>query len=159
MIGEGRGPENNLEMSRKCIVIFVLHAALACSACGEREAKKTASIGLENALQKKIICAELGRDRLALDRRKDETESEGVMHAVRAEWCFSTELNTCIYSATDDVIVTSNPNDMASIVISKQITIDLLTNRTLISVERVKARRAELEEYERRKRELFSKCQ
>ena len=81
------------------------------------------------------------------------------MHAVRAEWCFSTELNSCIYSGADDVIVTSNPNEMASIVISKQITIDLLTNRTLISVERVKARRAELEEYERRKRERFSKCQ
>lgn len=146
-------------MSKKCIAVFLLHAVLACSACGKREAKKTTSSGLENAFQKKIVCAELGRQRLALDRRKDETESEGVMHAVGAEWCFSTELNTCIYSATDDVIVTSNPNEMSSIVISKQITIDLLTNRTLISVERVKARQAELEEYERRKHELFSKCQ
>lgn len=63
------------------------------------------------------------------------------------------------YSSTDDVVVTPDPNTMASIVMSTQSTIDLLTNRKLISVERVKARRPELEEYERRRAEFFSKCQ
>lgn len=146
-------------MSRKHIAILLLQAVLTCSACGKRDAKKADSSSRENAFQKKRICAELGRQRLALERRKDETESEGVTHTVRGEWCFSTELNTCIYSSTDDVVVTPDPNTMASIVMSMQSTIDLLTNRTLFSVERVKARRAEFEEYERRGRELFSKCQ
>jgi hypothetical protein len=136
-------------MNRKRIAILLLQAALTCSACGSHE----------NAFQRKRICAELGRQRLALDRRKDETESAGVTHAFRAEWCFSTELNTCIYSSTNDIVVTPDPNTMASIVMSTQSTIDLLTNRTLISVERVKARRAELEEYERRRSEFFSKCE
>ena len=146
-------------MSRERIGILFLSAVLACSARGEREANKADSSSRENAFQKRRICAEFGRQRLALDRRQDETASEGVTHAVRAEWCFSTELNTCIYSSTDDVIVTPEPNAMASIVTSMQATIDLLTNRTLISVERVKASRADLEEYEKRKQELFSKCQ
>jgi hypothetical protein len=141
--------KQDLEMNRKAIAILLLQAALICSACGSRE----------SAFQKKRICAELGRQRLALDRRKDETESAGVTHAVRAEWCFSTELNTCIYSSTDDVVITPDPNTMASIVMSTQSTIDMLTNRKLISVERVKARRPELDEYERRRGEFFSKCQ
>jgi hypothetical protein len=145
-------------MSRENIAILLLYAVLACSACGEREAKKADISSREKAFQKKQICAELGRQRL-LDRRKDETESEEVTHAVRAEWCYSTELNTCIYSSTDDVVFTPAPNETASIVMSLQSTIDLLTNRTLISVERVKAGRAELKKYENRKQEFFSKCQ
>jgi hypothetical protein len=145
-------------MGRKCIIILLLHAVLACIACGEREAKEAALSARENAFQNKRICAELGSQRLALDRRKDESESEGVTHGVRAEWCFSAELNTCIYSSTHDVIVTPESNAMASIVLSTQSTIDLLTNRTLISVERDKARQPELEEYEKKRRQIFSKC-
>jgi hypothetical protein len=146
------GRQTGMEMNRKHIAILLLQTMLTCSACGERDAKKA-------AFEKKRICAEIGRKRLTLDRRNDETASAGVTHAVRAEWCFSTELNTCIYSRTDDVVVTPDPNTVASIVMSMQSTIDLLTNHTLISTERVKAKRAELEEYERRRRELFSKCQ
>jgi|SRR3954452_13179710 hypothetical protein len=136
-------------MNRKVTAILLLQASLACLACG----------GHENAFQRKRICAELGRQRLEMDRRKDETESEGVTHAVRAEWCFSAELNTCIYSSTNDIIISSDPNKMASIVMSTQSTIDLLTNQTLVSVERVKAGRTELEEYERKRSDFFSKCQ
>jgi hypothetical protein len=146
-------------MRRKFVFIFLPYAILACSACGEREAKDSNYSSREIAFQKKRICAELGRQRLALDRRKDETESEEVSHFVRAEWCFSTELNTCIYSSTNDVIITPDPNAMGNVVSSLNSTIDLLTNRKLISVEGVKAKPAELEEYERRRRELFSKCQ
>jgi hypothetical protein len=146
-------------MNRANIAMLLLYAVLACSACGEREAKKTDFSSRESAFQRKRICAELGSQRLALDRRPKEGESEGVRHGIRAEWCFSTELNTCIYSSTDDLVVTSDSNTMPVIVMSMQTTIDLLTNRTLISVERVKASRAELEKYESRRSELFGKCQ
>jgi hypothetical protein len=148
-------PACNLEMSRGRIAILLLYAVLACSACGE----KANSSNRERAFQKKRICAELGRERLAMDRRPREGDSVGVTHGVRAEWCFSTEMNTCIYSSTEDVMVTSDPGAMPKIVMSMQTIIDLLTNRTLISVEGVKASHAELEMYERRRQALFRRCQ
>lgn len=154
-----RWATGSLAMSRANIPILLLCAVLTSSACGEREAKKAGSSNRDGEFQKKRICAELGRQRLALDRRPQEGESEGVWHGVRAEWCFSTELNSCIYSSTDDVVVTSDANATPVIASSMQITIDLLTNRTLISVDRVKASRAELGKYESRKSELFGKCQ
>jgi hypothetical protein len=146
-------------MGREHIAILLLVAALACLACGAREVKKTDSDNREAAFQRKRVCAELGSQRLALDRRKDETESEEVTHAVGAEWCFSTEMNTCIYSSTDNIVIPLGPENVPTITMSAQSTIDLLTNRKLISVERVKASRAELEKYENKRRELLSKCQ
>jgi hypothetical protein len=159
MDGHTEVADRDLAMSRANITILLVCTVLACSACGDREAKKTDASSRESAFQKKRICAELGSQRLASDRRPREGESEGVRHGVRAEWCFSTGLNTCIYSSTDDLVVASDSNTMPVIVMSMQTTIDLLTNRTLISVERVKASRAVLEKYESRRSELFGKCQ
>jgi hypothetical protein len=146
-------------MSREHIALLLLYAVLACAACGERGAKKDDSSSRERAFQNKRICAEVGSQRLALDRRKREAESEGVTHDVEAEWCFSTDLNTCIYSSIDKVVVTFDPNSVPGIMPGDVRTIDLLTNRTLISVDPGKARRVELEEYEKKRRELFGKCQ
>jgi hypothetical protein len=50
-----------LEMSRKHIAILLLYVLLACSACGEPEAKKAVFSSRESAFQRKLICAELGR--------------------------------------------------------------------------------------------------
>jgi hypothetical protein len=141
------------------MAILLLYAVLACWACGEHEAKKTDFSSRESAFDRKRICAGLGSQRLALDRRPKEGESEGVRHGVSAEWCFSADLNTCIYSSIDEVVVTFDPNTIPSIVAANASTIDLLTNRTLISVERVKAKGAELENYDKTKRDIFSKCQ
>lgn len=147
-------------MSRKRIAILFLQAVLICSACGERDANdanKDASRRRESEFQKKRVCEELGRRRLAWDSRKEE---EWITDSVRAEWCYSVALNTCIYSDTHDVIVSpKNPNATARIVLSSQTTVDLLTNRTLIFVDRAKASQVELKDYERKRRELFGKCQ
>jgi hypothetical protein len=139
-------------------IAILLYVVLACSACGEREVGKNSSSSRGNNFQKKRICAELGSRRLALDRRKDEDEPEWVSRAVRAEWCFSTELNTCIYSSKEDVMFTPDTEAIPKVVMSVQATIDLLTNRTLITVEGVKASQAEIVEYEKKRQGLFSKC-
>jgi hypothetical protein len=142
-------------MSRKHIAVLLLQAVLTCSACGH-EAKKSDFRSRESAFQRKRVCADLGRERLALDSR----EEDEVIHSVRAEWCYSTALNTCIYSNTHDVLTTPrDPNETARVLLSLKTTVDLLTNRTLISVDRARAGQGELEEYEKRRRELFSKCQ
>lgn len=143
-------------MSRNHIAVLLLQAALTCSACGGHDAQKADPGNRESVFQRKRVCADLGRQRLALDSR----EEDKVVHSVRAEWCYSTALNTCIYSNTHDVLTTPrDPNETARVILSLQTTVDLLTNRTLISVDRARAGREKLEEYERRKRELFSKCQ
>jgi hypothetical protein len=144
-------------MSRKLIAALLL-LALTCLACGGREAKEAESKNREHEFQKKRVCAELGRQRLVLDSREEEEEE--ISYAVRAEWCYSTTLNTCIYSNTHDVVFTPRDrNQMATIVMSTQATIDLLTNRTLFSADRTKSSRAELEQYEKKRHDLFSKCQ
>jgi len=144
-------------MSSKHITILLVQAVLACSACGGRDAKKADLGGRENEFQKKRVCAELGRQRLALDSRKQE---EGVTPAVSGEWCYSTTLNTCIYSATVNIwVAPKDPNAMEQLALSMQSTVDLLTNRTLISANRTKSTRAELAEYETKRKELFDKCQ
>jgi hypothetical protein len=143
---------------RRDITILSALAVLACSACGGgRDAKKADFESREHEFQKKSICAELGRQRLALDSREEE---KGIARAVKAEWCYNIALNTCIYSGKVDIFVApGDPNEMEKLVLSLQSTIDLLTNRTLISVDRTKSNRVELEEYERKRSELFGKCQ
>jgi hypothetical protein len=144
-------------MRRRYIAILLALPVLVCSACGGRDAKKAEFERREDEFQKKRICAELGRQRLALDSREEE---KGITRTARAEWCYSIALNTCIYSGTVDIFVApSDSNEMEKLVLSLQSTVDLLTNRTLISANRTKSSRAELEEYERRKSEFFSKCQ
>lgn len=118
---------------------------------GCKEAGKDQADPLQEAFARKRTCAEFGRARLADDKK---SAPPPFTELVSAEWCYSTALHTCIYSS---VIWFET---LEGEVKRSHKTFDLLTNHEILGFGGTLHPSADTAEgYEKKRQELFSKCQ
>lgn len=123
---------------------------LCLYACGKSGEGLALSGDLERQFERKQFCADLGRTRLAEEIRREQ----GLTPLVKAEWCFSSKLNTCIYSSVRTLV-----DSRDDVVLQTRGSIDLLTNRVLLALSPPNDSPEEVAEYNRKREDLFSHCQ
>jgi hypothetical protein len=136
------------------VILIVFLWLLACSQPDKNTIKEPARN--DGELARKRLCAELGRIRLADDRREYTDPRFGP--TVFSQWCFNRRLNTCIYSSVKSLLGKASRADDPPPAIFSRETIDLLTNRTIISVPFGNQDPEAEPAYQKKLQELYKEC-